>query len=106
MMELRMLARDVRALTGVQPFVATAPLDLVYVADRGRLGMGSDEEKEHYNFANTGFIAQNMYLYCASQGLASVVRALIDRPALAEAMGLGTEQRIILAQTVRYPEGP
>jgi len=99
------VARDLRPLTGVQPFVATAPLDLVYVADRSRQGNASDEEKEQYNFANTGFIAQNVYLYCASQGLVAVVRAMIDRPALAEAMGLGPEQHVILAQTVGYPEG-
>jgi len=97
--------RDLRPLTGVQPFVATAPLDLVYVADRSRQGNASDEVKEQYNFANTGFIAQNVYLYCASQDLVAVVRAMIDRPALAEAMGLGPEQHIILAQTVGYPEG-
>jgi len=99
------VARDLRPLTGVQPFVATAPLDLVYVADRSRQGNASDEVKEQYNYANTGFIAQNVYLYCASQGLVAVVRAMIDRPALAAAMGLGPEQHIILAQTVGYPEG-
>jgi len=100
------VARDLRPLTGVQPFVATAPLDLVYVADRSRQGDASDEVKERYNWANTGFIAQNVYLYCASQGLVAVVRAMIDRPALAAAMGLGPEQHIILAQTVGHPEGP
>lgn len=93
---------DLRPLTGTQAFVADAPLDLVYVADRGRQG-GAEEEKERYNYANTGFIAQNVYLYCASQGLVAVVRALIDRPALAEAMQLRPEQHIILAQTVGYP---
>ena len=102
---LPVVARDLRPLTGVQPFVATAPLDLVYVADRSRQGDASDEVKERYNWANTGFIAQNVYLYCASQGLVAVVRAMIDRPALAAAMGLGPEQHIILAQTVGHPEG-
>lgn len=94
---------DLRPLTGTQTFVATAPLDLVYVADRSRQGSVAEEEKERYNYANTGFIAQNVYLYCASQGLVAVVRAWIDRPALAEAMKLRPEQHIILAQTVGYP---
>ena len=97
------VAGDLRPLTGVQAFVAAAPLDLVYVADRSRQGNASDEDKERYNFANAGVIAQNVYLYCASQGLVTVVRALIDRPALAEAMALRPEQHIILAQTVGYP---
>jgi SagB-type dehydrogenase family enzyme len=99
------VAGDLRRLTGVQAFVADAPLNLVYVADRSRQGNASDEVKAQYNFANTGFIAQNVYLYCASQGLATVVRALIDRPALAEAMALRPEQQIVLAQTVGYPGG-
>ncbi|MBE0592087.1 MAG: SagB/ThcOx family dehydrogenase [Gemmatimonadales bacterium] len=97
------VAGDLRPLTGVQTFVAGAPLNLVYVADRSRQGNASEEDKERYNFANAGLIAQNVYLYCASQGLVTVVRALIDRPALAEAMALRPEQHIILAQTVGYP---
>jgi hypothetical protein len=97
------VAGDLRGLTGTQDFVAGAPLNLVYVADRSRQGNASEQDKELYNYANTGFIAQNVYLYCASQGLAAVVRALIDRPALAQAMKLRPEQRIILAQTVGYP---
>lgn len=99
------VAGDLRPLTGTQGFVADAPLSLVYVADRTRQASAAEAEKERYNWAGTGFIAQNVYLYCASEGLATVVRASIDRPALAEAMGLGAEQHIILAQTVGYPDG-
>jgi hypothetical protein len=65
----------------------------------------ADAEKERYNWAGTDVIAQNGYLYCASAGLATVVRASIDGPGLAEAMGLAPEQHIILAQTVGYPGG-
>ena len=53
--------------------------------------------------ADTGFIGQNVYLFCASEGLATVVRDGIDRPALAEKMGLREDQRITLAQSVGYP---
>lgn len=42
-------------------------------------------------------------LYCASAGLAGVVRGLIDREALGAALGLGSHQRIILGQSVGYP---
>jgi nitroreductase len=51
-----------------------------------------------------GFIAQNVYLYCASEGLATVVRASIDKPALAKTLKLQPQQRIILAQSVGYPK--
>lgn len=97
------VARDVRALTGVQDFVATAPLNLVYVASLDRMEDASAEQKEFYAAADAGFIAQNVYLYCASENLAVVVRGSIDRDALAKALGLAPHQRIILAQTVGYP---
>jgi len=48
-------------------------------------------------------MAQNVYLYCASAGLATVIRAWFDRHALAQAMGLGTDQQLLLAQTVGRP---
>ena len=51
------------------------------------------------------FIAQNIYLYCAGAGLATVVRGLINRRVLAHALNLTATQRIALAQTVGYP-GP
>jgi SagB-type dehydrogenase family enzyme len=98
------LAQDIRALTGRQSFVQEAPINLVYVADFSRMGERKVDEKVFYSAADTGFISQNVYLYCASEGLATVVRGLIDRPALAKVMRLRPDQRIILAQTVGYPQ--
>jgi SagB-type dehydrogenase family enzyme len=98
------LAEDIRALAGRQPFVKDAPLNLIYVADFSRIGRGTDEEKEFFSAADTGFIAQNVYLFCASEGLATVVRANIDKPTLAKRMKLGPDQKITLSQTVGYPK--
>lgn len=98
------LAGDIRARTGRQDFVSEAPLNLIYVADFSRMGSGSQEEKVLYSSAGAGCISQNVYLYCASEGLATVVRGLIDRPELARAMKLRADQRIVLAQTVGYPK--
>lgn len=97
------LREDVRARTGTQPYVGDAPLDLVYVADLAKTGSGS-ADRDMYVAADTGFIAQNAYLFCASEGLATVVRGSIDRPALAKILRLRPDQRIILAQTVGYPK--
>jgi SagB-type dehydrogenase family enzyme len=94
---------DLRALTGVQDWVATAPLDLVYVADLARMQGNSEQDLLVKSAADTGFIAQNVYLYCAAEGLATVVRGSIDREPLAKALALRPEQRIVLAQTVGYP---
>ena len=93
-----LLARDLRAKTGIQSFVGEAPVNLVYVADLAKtssddLDLGAD----------VGVIAENVYLFCASEGLATVVRGSIDRAALSKAMALRAKQRIILAQTVGYP---
>jgi nitroreductase len=68
------------------------------------MSSSSDEAKIMYAAADTGFISENVYLYCASEGLSTVVRAGIDRPALAKAMGLRPDQKIILAQSVGYPK--
>ncbi len=96
-------AKDLRALTGVQDFVGTAPLNLVYVADFARMKDASAEDRVFFSAADAGVIAQNVYLYCASAGLATVVRGLVDRRKLAPALGLRQDQRIVLAQTVGFP---
>jgi len=98
------LAQDIRALTGRQPFVREAPVNLVYVADFSRMGKAKVDDKIFYSAADTGFISQNVYLYCASERLATVVRGLVDRPALAKVMRLRPDQRVILAQSVGYPK--
>jgi nitroreductase len=63
----------------------------------------AEADKVVYSAADTGFISQNVYLFCASEGLSTVVRGMIDRPELAKAMGLRDDQRIVLSQTVGYP---
>ena len=95
---------DIRSFCGKQRFVANAPLNLIYVADFSRLGDREDDKKLFYAAADTGFISQNVYLFCAAFGLGTVVRDWIDRQVLAEKISLRKEQRIILAQTVGYPK--
>jgi SagB-type dehydrogenase family enzyme len=96
-------ADDIRGLTGRQAFVKEAPINLVYVSDYSKFEKGTEEDKLVYSAADTGFISENVYLFCASEGLATVVRAGIDKPTLAKAMKLRPDQKIILAQSVGYP---
>lgn len=98
------LSEDIRGMTGRQPFVKEAPVNLIYVVDYSKMGSTSNEERDLYSAAATGCISQNVYLYCASEGLATVVRAMIDKPALASVMKLRPDQKIILAQSVGYPK--
>jgi nitroreductase len=94
------VAADVRRVTGYQDFVDTAPLDLIYVADHARMKLVPAAQREAYAFTAAGAMAQNAYLYCASTGLATVIRAWFDRYALSQAMGLEADQQLLLAQTV------
>ena len=109
------LPEDIRSLTGTQAFVAKAPVNLILVADYADLKVydfkarrhvpAPQEEVEFYSIANAGFISQNVYLYAATAGLATVVRGLIDKESLGKALKLRREQKVILAQTVGYPPG-
>ena len=94
---------DLRKLTGPQPFVASAPLNLVFVADISKMKGAQPEAQALYSGADVGFISQNVYLFCASEGLATVVRGSVERDALAKALNLTKEKKIIFAQTVGYP---
>lgn len=102
---LRLIASgDLRGLTGKQPFVKEAALNLIYVATFSKLGDRSSEDANFYAATDAGFVSENVYLYCASAGLATVVRGWMDRPVLEKAMKLGPDQKVILAQTVGYPK--
>lgn len=103
--ELRMvLEEDIRILTGMQDFVSVAPLNIIFVADTSKI-TGKDERGTiETAYVDTGFISQNAYLFCASAGLVTVTRAMIDKPALAAKLSLRPEQVITLAQTIGYPE--
>ncbi|MDO8457431.1 MAG: nitroreductase family protein [Burkholderiaceae bacterium] len=97
-------AMDVRRVTGYQDFVDTAPLDLVFVADFSRMKLVPATQRESYASVVAGAMAQNVYLYCASVGLSTVIRAWIDRGALAQALGLNNDQQVLLSQTVGRPK--
>ena len=101
-----LLAEDLRGLAGTQAYVKEAPVNLIYVSDYAKMGDHNTaiEIKILSLVANAGCISENVYLYCISEGLATVVRALIDKPALSKAMKLRPDQKIILGQTVGYPK--
>lgn len=97
------LRSDIRAETGRQEFVATAPLNLVYVAHGERMTDVAREDRRLYASVDAGFIGQNVYLFCASEGLATVFRGALDHDKLAQTLRLGAEQFVTFAQTVGYP---
>ncbi len=94
------VASDVRRVTGYQDFVDTAPLDLIYVANHAQMKLVPAAQRERYAYAAAGAMSQNVSLYCAANALATVIRAWFDAPALAQAMGLESDQQLLLCQTV------
>ena len=98
------LPADLRAQTGVQDFVGSAPLDLVYVSDAEHLSGVGHAEQRRVAAADTGFIGQNVYLYCASEGLATVFRGSHDQEGLARTLKFAATQFVSFAQTVGYPK--
>ena len=95
---------DLRPLAGVQAFVKEAPVTLVFVADTARMKGASPEMRQTYAWADAAFVSENVYLFCASSGLATGVRAMVDRPPLAKALKLAPTHLITLAQCVGYPK--
>lgn len=96
-------AVDARGMTGYQDFVGAAPLDLVYVVRGSRLLDMPAAQQATFSAVTAGSIAQNVSLYCASAGLATVVRGWINHRLLADALRLNEDETPILAQTVGLP---
>ena len=94
---------DLREHAGGQDFVQTAPLNLIFVSDQDRITGINPERKDFYSLVDAGFISQNVYLFCTSEGLATVVRAAIDKENLHKVLKLKPSQQVVLAQTVGYP---
>jgi SagB-type dehydrogenase family enzyme len=97
------VSEDIRGDTGSQPFVKSAAVNLIYVSDyskKGRFGT----QKDSWAAMDTGFIAENVYLFCASEGLSTVARGLFDSEKLAPAMKLKADQKILLTQSIGYPK--
>jgi len=94
---------DLRAESGTQDFVGVAPLDLVYVAHGERMTDVGPEERRLFASADACFIGQNVYLFCASEGLATVFRGSANQAKLGAALTLPEGQFVTFAQTVGYP---
>jgi len=98
----KVLNIDIREITGKQDFVKVAAANLVYVSDFSKAGNGTDEVKTMTAATHCGFIGQNVYLYCASEGLISVFRAYFDNADVAKALNLSENKHVIYCQTVGY----
>ncbi|MFA5203848.1 MAG: SagB/ThcOx family dehydrogenase [Lentisphaeria bacterium] len=100
---LPVLPGDLRAQCTVQRFIKPPPVVLIFVADTDRMGESPEADRIFYSATDTGFASQNVYLFAASEKLATVVCGMVNRNALAPAMKLRPAQKIILTQPIGYP---
>jgi nitroreductase len=106
--ELAPIAKgDFRKLAGVQDFVFIAPVNLVYVLNlKNWQDMDRpvpQQKRDFWIHCEVGFLAQNVHLYCASEGLGATIRGMIDEKKFSEVIKVKPEQ-IVLAQTIGYPK--
>lgn len=99
----QVLDKDIRAEVGVQQFTKDAPVSLIYVTDVSKTKRWDAKTMEFYSVVDVGFISQNVYLYCASEGLSTVVLGWVDKEKLHKAMKLKKDQIIRLTQPVGHP---
>jgi len=100
---LKMGNDDLRIYGGTQDFVKAAPVILVYVADFGRMNDTTDELRKFFSAVDVGYISQNVYLWCASEGLATIILGQVDKVKVREVLKLKPDQQVILSQPVAYP---
>ncbi|MGE5279123.1 MAG: SagB/ThcOx family dehydrogenase [Deltaproteobacteria bacterium] len=101
---VRVLAEDIRPAVSREGFAQNAPVTLIYVADHRKMTGTTVDEKEFYGATDAAFISQNVYLYCASEGLATVVLGSFNRLDLTRAMRLDAAETVVLAQPVGYAQ--
>ncbi|MDR1181762.1 MAG: SagB/ThcOx family dehydrogenase [Bacteroidales bacterium] len=82
-------------------FAHQAPVVLVYVANSKKLESFEASSREFYSAVDCGFVSQNVYLYCASEHLATVVLGSVNKEALGKILGL-VKDKVLLAQPVGY----
>jgi SagB-type dehydrogenase family enzyme len=94
---------DFRSEMGIQDFVATAPVVLVYVADYGRMAFVMDKKtKMFYSATDTGFISQNVYLFASSENMATVVLGWVNKEKVSKILDLRKDQHVVLSQPVGF----
>lgn len=100
---LKILSEDIREHIGTQKMMHSAPVGLIYVSDFSKLNtflFKDDARKGFTSAADTGFISQNVYLYCAAANLSTAIIGLVDRNKLHKIMGLSENEKIVYTQVI------
>jgi hypothetical protein len=91
--------------------VAVAPMQIFFIVNTGRYdtgpsqpdpNIGDPEVQKSYYYTAVGFIAQNVYLYAASIGLAAWFHNC-ERKTTIKEFYLSQNQKVLFAQSIGYP---
>lgn len=85
---------DHRSVSAMQDYAKEAPLNVALVADLAK------QDKDIFAGMTVGAMSNNIYLWCASEGLKTVVRASFDQEGLKKALKLNDKETVLLVQTV------
>jgi SagB-type dehydrogenase family enzyme len=100
---IQILSKDIREDIGTQKMMRSAPVGLIYVSDYSKLSSyfaKDDDEKWFLTGTDTGFVSQNVYLYCAAAQLGTVVLGWVNRDKLHKIMGLKECEKVVYTQVV------
>ena len=98
------VSQDLRPKSSMQAFMKDAPIHLIFVADNAKYRNIPQAQRELFSSSHTGFIGQNVYLYCAAYGLGAHFYASVDRSGLKTSLKLRDDQSVIFGQAVGYPK--
>ena len=85
---------DHRDVCAMQDYAKAVPLNVALVADIAK------QMKPEFAAMTVGAMSNNIYLWCASEGLNTVVRASFDQEGLKKALKLNDTESVLLVQTV------
>ena len=92
------------AVAGQQDFVKAAPISLVIVIDLEKMGNPTSEQTKLMGAVDAGIVCQNINIFCAAVGLATVPRASMDQAELRRVLKLRDAQLPIMNNPVGYPK--
>ncbi len=95
------LSGDFRSETAMQDFAKEAPVLLVFVSNYEKMARMNEQQRSFFEATDVGYVSQNVYLYCAQEGLNTVVMAYIRQENIQKRLGI-TNGRALLAQAVGY----
>lgn len=100
---IKILSEDIRENIGTQKMMHSAPVGLIYVSDYSKMKtffFKNVNRKWFTSAADTGFISENVYLYCAAANLSTTLLSLVDRNKLHKIMSLNDNEKIVYTQVI------